>query len=304
MSGGEHMGKLIGGNGGGAFQARCPAGESYLAGLEVTTHERISTIKLMCAARQGNSLINPTRFGPDIGQEAYNRESRVCPNGEAINAIQVQSDGYGVIGVWNIALRCSDAHGVLPIGEPNYAVLAGSAQLSTKLDSAPNRIDGSDECPAGYIARGLWGHAGLFIDSVGLICDWIPADPPPPQPRVSNAGMPIKVTGAGGAAPRPTSGFNGNWSVTSNLGNFEIDLLLVNGRTMGAELKGNPGLNSGAHGVLVDATHAHLTLNPNPQNHTGSLDLTLSADGNSLTGTGTISGFAVTLQGAPMAAAH
>jgi len=300
MSGGEQMGKLIGGNGGGPFQSRCPAGESYLAGLEVTTDERVSTIKLMCAVRQGNNLVNAMSMGSDIGRVAYDRHSRICPNGGAINSIQVQSDGYDVIGVWSIALRCSDAHGVLPIGEPNYATLAGTPQL-TKNFSSPNRIDGVDECPAGYIAKGVWGHSGLFIDSIGLICDWVAADPPPP---VSNAGRPIKITGAAGASPRPTSGFDGNWSVTSNLGNFEIDLLLVNGRTMGAELKGNPGLNSGAHGVQVDATHAQLTLNPNPQNHTGSLSLTLGSDGNSITGSGTLSDFAVTLQGTRMTAAH
>jgi hypothetical protein len=308
MSGGEYMGKPIGGNGGGPFQARCPAGENYLAGLEVTTNERISTIKLLCAARQGNNLVNTTRIGPDIGRAANDRHSQVCPNSGAVNGVQVQSDGYDIIGVWSIALRCSDAHGMLPIGEPNYATLAGSAQLSTKMLSSPTRIDGVDECPAGYIAKGVWGHAGLFIDSIGLICDWVQADPQPLAPVVSNAGKPIKITGLGAgepSSPRPTSLFDGDWTVTADGNPFDLQLMLVRSATMGGAITGQAATEKGGlRGVLIDATHAQFIVAQDGHGRSGTLNVTLSSDANAFTGAGTLSGVAVMWHGTRKSAPH
>jgi hypothetical protein len=268
----------------------------------------------------GQPYDGPPRGGPGGGAV-----TRLCTNGQLITGIYPETT-TGNRQVKYIGLWCGDglgSHERQPLFEGPAAFRGADINL------------GSDRpqmqwCPAGEAGVGVRGRYGIDLNAISLICfnfdtpETLTSAPPGVDdqifkaaqamfpggatarvapPPVSNAGMPIKVTGAGGAPP-PTSGFNGNWSVTSNLGNFEIDLLLVNGGKMGAELKGNPGLNAGAHGLQVDATHAQLTLNTNPQNHTGSLNLTLSSDGNSLTGSGTLSGFAVTLQGARMTSAH
>jgi hypothetical protein len=327
---------VIGGPGNGPFEDRCPPGQ-YLQGFMGFAGAWVNQIQIVCvklaraAATMQDGYVGQPYKGTERGEIGEAGAVTVlCTRGQVITGIEPRMT-EGNRQVKFIALACGDADGKYD-GRPLF--VGPNSDRTKDINLGPDRPQ-KQLCPEGEAGVGVRGRYGLDLNAISLICfnfdtpETIKAPPPSynnelqqavqamslhgidgvraaplPPPRVSNAGKPIKVTGAGGVAPRPTSGFNGNWSVTSNLGAFEIDLLLVNGRTMGAELKGNSGLNSGAHGVQVDATHAHLTLNPNPQNHTGSLDLTLSDDGNSLTGTGALSGFAVTLQGTPMAAAH
>ena len=303
FSGGEHMGKLIGGNGGGQFQSRCQGGDSYLAGLEVTTNERISTVKLICATRQGAQLVSPARSGPDIGAPQSGRYSAICPNGGAINGIDVLADGYDIIGVWKIDLRCSDAHGALPIGQPTYIALAGSAQLD-KTFSTPTQADGSDECPPSYIAKGVWGHYGVFIDSIGLICDWSPAGEDAPAPPPAPPPKPIKVTGrlpvalAPAPTPRPASAFNGAWTVTADGAPFTLQLMLIQGATMGGLISdGNPADKGALRGILQDATHAQFIVAQDGHGRSGTINVTLGSDGDSFTGSGVLSGVFVPWRG-------
>ena len=324
---------VIGGPGNGPFEDRCPPGE-YLQGFTGSAGTWVNQLQIACIKLTRSSATMQVGYlgrrydGPPRGTFGGGAPvTGLCTRGQVITGMQpVMTDGNRQVKF--IGLFCGDGSGthdfqplfVGPNSDRNKDVNRGFDQPQEQL------------CPSGEAGVGVRGRYGMDLNAISLICfnfdtpETLAAPPPGsgdqfrlptqailplgirgvhvPPPPVSNAGKPIKITGAGAAGPRPTSGFNGNWSVTSNLGNFEIDLLLVSGQRIGAELKGNPGLNSGAHGVLIDATHAQLTLNQNPQNHTGSLDLTLSGDGNSLTGTGTISGFAVTLQGTPMAAAH
>jgi len=320
----EHMGKVIGGNGGGQFQLRCPAGENYLAGLEVTTDERVSTVKLICGTRQGEALVSPVRVGPDQGTVSGNRTSAICPIGGTVNDISVGADGNsgGIIGVWSISLRCGNAHGQLGIGNPTYITLAGFQQEGG-LMSGPTETYGEDECPPTYVAKGVWGRSGLFIDAIGLICDWVPADPPPPPPVhvAANAGEPIKITGrVAGQAPGPgppPSLFSNSWRVTPNQGGpFTLDLMLVNGTAAtGGNMGGaivasdNPSDKGDMHGRQIDVTHAQLTFTQPANNRSGVIDLTVTGDGSTFTGLGqTADGKALTWQGTktdpPPPAAH
>ena len=322
---------VIGGPGNGPFEDRCPPGK-YLQGFTGFAGAWVNQIQIVCvkvvraSTTMQDGYLGQPYHGPPRGEFGEGGAVTVlCTRGQIITGIQpLMTDGNRQVKF--MALSCGDGDGRYD-DRPLFVGPHDNAAKDVNLgpDHPQNQL-----CPDGEAGVGVRGRYGMDLNAISLICfnfdtpeTLTPAPPgvddqifkaaqamfpgdatarvaPPP---VSNSGMPIKVTGAGGAPP-PTSGFNGNWSVTSNLGNFEIDLLLVNGGKMGAELKGNPGLNAGAHGLQVDATHALLTLNPNPQNHTGSLNLTLSSDGNSLAGTGTLSGFAVTLQGTRMTAAH
>ena len=284
FSGGERMGKQIGGSGGAPFQARCPMGESYLAGLEVTTNERISTVKLICAPRQNDQLGASARFGPDIGVPQSGRYSAVCPNGGAVNGINVFADGYDIIGVWTVDLRCGNAHGALPIGSPEYINFQGSAQLD-KLTSTPRQADGTDECPPGYVAKGVWGRYGVFIDAIGLICDWPPpnAPPPPPAPPVV-----YKHTGAPNLPPAP---FTGTWHVTSSLGNFDLGMLQVStGLIVGSISDGNARDAGTVRGIFGGPNRAHLGFTQSGLGRQGSVDVVLRSDGLNFQGLGTVTG--------------
>jgi hypothetical protein len=322
---------VIGGPGNGPFEDRCPPGE-YLQGFTGFAGAWVNQIQIVCV-RLGRSsatmqvgYVSQPYKGPPRGEFGEAAAVTVlCTRGQVITGIKpLMTDGNRQVKF--IAMSCGDGEGKYD-GRPLFS--GPNSNPAKDINLGPDRPQ-MQWCPAGEAGVGVRGRYGVDLNAISLICfkfdtpETLTAAPsgfdshlsgadamfpgslsarvaPPP---VSNAGQPIKVTGAAGAPPRPSSGFDGNWSVTSNLGNFEIDLLLVNGQKMGAELKGNPGLNAGAHGLQVDATHAQLTLNTNPQNHTGSLDLTLSSDGNLLAGTGTLSGFAVTLQGTRMTAAH
>ncbi len=322
---------VIGGPGNGPFEDRCPPGK-YLQGFTGFAGAWVNQIQIVCvkvvrpSTTMQDGYLGQPYHGPPRGEFGEGGAVTVlCTRGQVITGIQpLMTDGNRQVKF--MALSCGDGDGKYD-GRPLFVGPHDNAAKDVNLgpDHPQNQL-----CPDGEAGVGVRGRYGMDLNAISLICFNFdtPETMEAPQPgiddqiraaqamfpgdgttrvalpTVSNAGMPIKVTGGAGAPPRPSSGFDGNWSVTSNLGNFEIDLLLVHGSTMGAELKGNPGLNSGAHGVQADATHAQLTLNPNPQNHTGSLDLTLSSDGNSITGSGTLSNFAVTLQGTRMTAAH
>jgi hypothetical protein len=321
---------VIGGPGNGPFEDRCPPGQ-YLQGFRGFAGLWVNQIQIVCvkvvrpSTTMQDGYMGKPYEGPPRGDFGGGAVMVLCTRGQVITGIlPVMTDGNRQVKF--MALSCGDGEGKHD-GRPLF--IGQNSDGSKDVNLGPDHPQ-KQWCPDGEAGVGVRGRYGMDLNAISLICfnfdtpetltapqpgvddqifkaaqAMLPGDAtarvsPPP---VSNAGMPIKVTGAGAATP-PTSGFDGNWSVTSNLGNFEIDLLLVNGGKMGAELKGNPGLNAGAHGLQVDATHAQLTLNTNPQNHTGSLNLTLSSDGNSLAGTGTLSGFAVTLQGTRMTAAH
>ncbi|HZX68936.1 MAG TPA: hypothetical protein VFE70_08625 [Candidatus Elarobacter sp.] len=177
--GGDKFTPQFGGSGGGTFQARC-ADPMFLVGLEVTQDSRIKSVRPLCATLQGDHFGAPLRSPLEFGQPTTNRYSRVCPNGGSPDAISVQADGYGIIGVWAIDLRCADARGVLPIGDPARIDFTGSMQPVTAT-SIPKQAGGNAECPQGYITKGVFGRYGIFIDAIGLICGW------PGPPPVSNS---------------------------------------------------------------------------------------------------------------------
>jgi len=192
FSGGDKFTPVLGGTGGGTFQARCPEG-SFLVGLEVTQDSRIKSVKPLCATLEGDRLGTPQRSPLEFGSPNANRYSRVCPGGGSPNAIYVSADGNHLIGVYEIALRCANSRGELPIGDATYIRFAGMAQ-SDSLFSKPKHADGSAECQAGYISKGVLGRYGTFIDAIGLICGW------PGPPGVSGARAPAPPA-AVGAAP-------------------------------------------------------------------------------------------------------
>jgi hypothetical protein len=105
--------------------------------------------------------------------------------------------------------------------------------------------------------------------------------------------LPIKITGRRPGdpplPPRPTSGFDGMWDVTTDQQTaFTMNMMLVAGATMGAfTTTPNPADKLDMHGRLVDPTHAEMSFKE--PGHivfgtivvTGTLGITLSNDGKS-----------------------
>jgi hypothetical protein len=121
------------------------------------------------------------------------------------------------------------------------------------------------------------------------------------QKQVVSDGKTIHVTGAprGGPttppAPRPTSTFNGTWTVSAGSSPFTLQLMLVQGATMGGVISdGNPADKGALRGVLQDATHAQFIVARDTLGRSGTLNVLLSADGNSFNADGVLGGVFVT----------
>jgi len=114
--------------------------------------------------------------------------------------------------------------------------------------------------------------------------------------------VPIKVTGvqSGGANRFPASPFPGGWAVTSsNMGSFELDMVQLTASGLFGEITNGSTLDKGTvRGTQSDSQHAQLTLKQPGLNRTGTINITVSSDGNSFTASGTLSnGQSFTWQG-------
>ena len=146
---------------------------------------------------------------------------------------------------------------------------------------------------------GLRGRYGQDVNAISLICDTFnvppltdavvhPNQPAPPTPN----NLPIKVTGVqSGAANRwPASLFPGDWAVRSNMGTFELDMVQLSSSTLFGDIANGNAVDKGTlRGTQSDSLHAQLTLKQPGRNRSGTISITVSSDGKSFTGSGTLS---------------
>jgi hypothetical protein len=169
----------IGGGGGGQYVTPCPAGQN-LGGFQLRRGDDIDALRPACVISLGPSEISappvttPWTGGPG-GSEAW----VVCPAVTPIViGMDVEWEGVDTITVNGIHLFCGkavtapQARPAYPsaiFDAPRYVPSDGWGGIGISGDDA-RRGYGSQSCPPGQVAIGVYGKSGVWLDSMGLIC--------------------------------------------------------------------------------------------------------------------------------------
>ncbi len=165
----------LGGPGGGAFDARCPAGQ-ILWGVELRTADDVDAIRPVCAiALHVDQITGETVGNIWHGGEGGMQRRIACPLARpVVLGVEIGDEGETDI-VNNIRLFCglvTDARQTFdPI--PAAAFDGPLATPSSSFKVSP-LVFGRERCAPGQVAVGIHGRSGVWLDAVGLICDASP----------------------------------------------------------------------------------------------------------------------------------
>ncbi len=163
----------VGGAGGDPFRVVCPSG-AHLIGLSGRAGAWIDQLVPLCAtwnaARQAfDAPVEGRAQGTSSG--GLPMTTGRCPAGFAVTAagisVNTKDSGTGRridAFVDEIGLQCAQVGGsdVQPVRVGRAGDAGGNSRWLYMSDR--------QACPAGQMATGIHGRAGLFIDAVGLIC--------------------------------------------------------------------------------------------------------------------------------------
>jgi len=297
---------IIGGAGNDGFEDRCPGGE-YLLGFNAQMGASMNMVQIVCTAVQttaipgqdtriGQLYDGPLRGGRDGGGPVV----AFCDNGQVLTGMLPDMTASGGL-IKDVRLWCGDGFGnhvwhaalMSPNDNPYVDQYHGKAPPTVMW------------CPTGEAGIGVRGREGLDVNAISLICGSFTATAPTVH-VASNTGEPIKTTGRAAGSPppldtRPASLFTGDWTVTSAaMGTFDLNMLQITNPIIGAVGKDGAAADElDGHAQRHDANHATLTFTQTGLGRGGSVDITISADGDSFVGLGSLStGQAITWQGA------
>jgi hypothetical protein len=195
-----------GGPGGGPFRIKCDGG--YVAGFEGRTGAFIDHMRILCSPWDGNArrLMGTKPLPITLGTSGGGGPARsACPVGWALFEINFQNtwrdEAHINTGfVHHINFKCAP-----PTGPETIWRLYGTDKPVAKPSGFLGEmmlLTFSAVCPPGQFAVGLHGRAGGYVDALGLICEPMPAAPPPP-PQASAPPPPPAVTPAPDTPIRP-----------------------------------------------------------------------------------------------------
>lgn len=214
-----------GGNGGERFRSECAPG-SFLIGMQARHGDWIDQVRPVCATVDENMVRGPGVPLADLfgGQGGDSFSATQCEDGLGMAGMSVSmitDPGFGRnTGVVH-SIRWSCHSVIPPYAAPEARYGVRSIQANTRRNSDILFDETSDsryfhldfhECPPGELAVGIWGHAGVFVDAIGLICGPgpRPAEAPPPQTQLqtsvsSESGMRLgtSVTVGTPSSPEP-----------------------------------------------------------------------------------------------------
>ncbi len=303
---------VIGGSGNGSFEDRCPA-QQYLIAVQGRAGAWTDQVQIVCEPFWGNpSATRPGKidwyfpgrddryFGPGRGGDGGGVTNAHCDDeGTVIGLMAYMTDANRQVKFFDLSCKDWNDGNVTKV-RFNLSSDGFKANLNERPDAPVFQ-----GCPTGEVGIGIRGRYGQAVNAISLICGSFVTPPRPttvtnsaaPVPPPAPPSKPIKITGAsngGQPTPWPTSPFNGTWTVTADHGPFELQLMLVRGATMGGVISdGSPAEEGGLRGVVVDATHAQFIIAKDGHGRSGTLNVTLSSDGNSFTADGVLSGIFV-----------
>ncbi|MEO8366343.1 MAG: tachylectin-related carbohydrate-binding protein [Pseudoxanthomonas sp.] len=168
----QHLDPL-GGGGGGAFEAHCPAGQ-LLAGFDLHAGDDVDAIRPLCVTASGpRETSAPAAEGNWYGGSGGGPASVACNRyAPVVTGMYVAWEGEDTIIVNTIHLFCSDAAGRDASSDRASAVfdgpeIDGGAPPFQTFHFADQR---TQRCPQGQVAVGVHGRSGKWLDAIGLIC--------------------------------------------------------------------------------------------------------------------------------------
>lgn len=166
---------VVGGDGGGAFDARCPD-TTLLRGVELRTGDDVDAIRPICGSidwenrTQGTGIAGPFRGGTG----GLPRQLLCPPETPAVHALGIQFEGDVTEIVNGIAIWCGSADAS---GHPDPAFPATARFLGPHIEgrSFPAKFvtvssERRQDCPPGEVGVGLYGRHGIWLDAVGMVC--------------------------------------------------------------------------------------------------------------------------------------
>jgi hypothetical protein len=187
---------LFGGPGGEAVNFSCRDGD-YLVGLMGRVGDWMDQVRAICAPwwadqRKFGVTVPGIPFGTSRGGSMF---ERTCPRGYAIAGLRgwyIVGDEHQAKFIANLTASCVAVEP--PWDRQEFTV--GALAYGQKHGGYTPNYGGGQACPAGELAVGLHGRAGLFVDALGLVCA------PAPRPRTAGA-----IAGVEARQPlRPGSG--------------------------------------------------------------------------------------------------
>ncbi len=224
----------LGGPGGGQFKAPCISG-GMLNGFELRAGDDVDAIRPVCIAATGpiflpyrytapltadsglvgdpNNLFAPQHVAQGwFGGVGGRIQQLLCPSSAPIViGIDVSAEGIDTVTVNNIHLFCGvQSANQTPTADPQNVFDAPTAKPSAGAlglsVNRPQRVSGSERCPAGQVAVGMHGRAGVWLDALGLICAAPPPWPFPPESDGKPAVALGRVQAPAPASPAQTMG--------------------------------------------------------------------------------------------------
>lgn len=193
---------VIGGDGGGRFEAHCPPGQ-LLAGIDLHAGDDVDAVRPLCVTPLGpRDTTAPSAENNWYGGSGGGPASVVCNRyNPVVSGLFIGYEGRDTVIVNNIHLYCGDTGNTQP---PSDAATANFDAPTIESGAPPfQRFVISEQaiqrCPPGQPAVGLHGRSGKWVDAIGLICGRAPT----PAPTDPNAVASIGRIGAGGVSTRP-----------------------------------------------------------------------------------------------------
>ena len=184
---------LIGGPGGGQFQALCPSGQ-LLIGLDLRAADDVDAMRPVCATAYWPNVVGDVSQGNWYGGSGGRFHAAICPGDRPIvYGMSIGAEGVDTVIVNDISLDCGLAAETQPAKrDPNRtdAGFDGPSYMPSEMriwmgygfeGARATGSRGDQQCPIGQVAVGVHGRSGIWLDAIGLICG---------QPQVIHAHVP------------------------------------------------------------------------------------------------------------------
>jgi hypothetical protein len=180
----DWLGQTTGGEGGGRFSSRCHA-HQFLVGAEARVGDLIDAIRPICSHfKPGHpTLEDQARLAiPMVGGRGGQIRRVTCPaEAPVVTGMSVVAQHERGLYVDAIHLTCGAFARVQPGPGSHRPILHLASRDEWKdgigVSSEPrNRRSGDSVCPEGFLAAGLHGRYGNYIDAVGIVCTRAPVN--------------------------------------------------------------------------------------------------------------------------------